>query len=121
MSAAPYFPFTPDKRRPDLFESLGWAEREGGPVEGVPGESAAGGGDTRATRDRDIQCRRDRVGLGSLDPARAPARDAAGFRRTIAARKRQAEAEQEFYDAVAAAEDAGDSWTVIGAALGVSR
>lgn len=63
----------------------------------------------------------DGVGLSSLDPARAPARDAAGFRRIIAARKRLAEAEREFHDAVAAAKDAGDSWTVIGAALGVSR
>ena len=63
MSADPYFPFTPDKWRPDLFEPLGWAEREGGPVEGVPGESAAGGGDTRATRERDTQCCRDRADL----------------------------------------------------------
>jgi len=63
----------------------------------------------------------DGVGLSSLDPARAPARDAAGFRRIIAARKRLAEAERELHDAVAAAKDAGDSWTVIGAALGVSR
>ena len=63
----------------------------------------------------------DGVGLSSLDPARAPARDAAGVRRIIAARKRLAEAERELHDAVAAAKDAGDSWTVIGAALGVSR
>ncbi|WKR23223.1 hypothetical protein AIF0345_3202 [Actinomyces israelii] len=63
----------------------------------------------------------DSAGLSSLDPARAPARDAAGFRRIIAARKRLAEAERELHDAVAAAKDAGDSWTVIGAALGVSR
>lgn len=34
-----------------------------GPVEGVPGESAAGGGDTRATRERDTRCRRDRADL----------------------------------------------------------
>ena len=45
----------------------------------------------------------DGVGLSSLDPARAPARDAAGFRRIIAARKRLAEAERELHDAVAAA------------------
>ena len=45
----------------------------------------------------------DNVGLSSLDPARAPARDAAGFRRIIAARKRLAEAERELHDAVAAA------------------
>ena len=33
----------------------------GGPVEGVPGESAAGGGDTRAMREHDTQCYRDRA------------------------------------------------------------
>jgi len=60
-------------------------------------------------------------GLGDLDPAKTRARDAVHFRRIVAARKRVAEAEQELRDAVQAARDAGDSWTVIGAALDSSR
>lgn len=41
-----------------------------------------------------------------------PARDAAGFRRIIAARQNLADAEQELRDAVHAARQVGDSWTV---------
>lgn len=63
----------------------------------------------------------DHVGLGSLDPAATSARDAAHFRRIIAARKNLAAAEQELRDAVQAARDAGDSWAVIGAALETTR
>ena len=60
-------------------------------------------------------------GLGDLDPATHEARDATHFRRIIAARQRIDEAEQELRDAVRAARGAGDSWTVIGAALDTTR
>jgi len=63
----------------------------------------------------------DTTGLGALGPSKAPARDAVHFRRILAARKKVADAEQELRDAVQAARDAGDSWTVIGAALDTSR
>ena len=64
---------------------------------------------------------RDHPGLDRLDPATHPARDAAPFRRIIAARNQVAEADRELHDAVRAAREAGDSWTVIGAALDISR
>lgn len=63
----------------------------------------------------------DQLGLYSVDPGTTSARDAVQFRRTIAARKNLAAAEQELHDAVHAARDAGDSWTVIGAALETTR
>ncbi|GAA1889075.1 hypothetical protein [Lapillicoccus jejuensis] len=62
-----------------------------------------------------------RTGLDQLDPATHPARDAAPFRRILAARDNLAEAEDELREAVAAAREAGDSWTVIGAALDITR
>lgn len=61
------------------------------------------------------------TGLDQLDPATRPSRDASHFRRIIAARQATEAAEQELRDAVRAARDAGDSWAVIGAALGVSK
>lgn len=63
----------------------------------------------------------DHTGLEELDVSRHPARDAANFRRIVAARRQIAVAQQELEDAVATARDAGDSWTVIGAALDISR
>lgn len=63
----------------------------------------------------------DHTGLDQLDVTTHPARDAAGFRRIIAARQNLADAEQELRDAVDAARQAGDSWTVIGAALDTTR
>jgi hypothetical protein len=63
----------------------------------------------------------DRTGLDTLEPSKTPARDAVHLRRIIAARKQVAEAEQELRDAVQAARDAGDSWTVIGAALDTTK
>lgn len=63
----------------------------------------------------------DRTGLDHLDPATHPARDAAHFRRIIAARANLATAERELRDAVHAARRAGDSWTAIGAALDTTR
>lgn len=56
-----------------------------------------------------------------LDPTTHPARDASGFRRIIAAREAVARSEDELRQAVADARAAGDSWTVIGAALDISR
>ncbi len=63
----------------------------------------------------------DSTGLDHLDVATHPARDAAHFRRIIAARRDLAAAEQELHDAVQSAREAGDSWTVIGAALDTTR
>lgn len=61
------------------------------------------------------------AGLDQLDVSTHPARDAAHFRRIIAARHNLTAAEQELRDAVTAAREAGDSWTVIGAALDTTR
>lgn len=63
----------------------------------------------------------DDTGLEQLDVAAHPARDAAHFRRIISARQTLSAAEQELRDAVQAAREAGDSWTVIGAALDTTR
>ena len=63
----------------------------------------------------------DKTGLDALDPQTDPGRDAVHFRRIRAARRHLAEAEQELHDAVKAAREAGDSWTVIGAALDTTR
>lgn len=63
----------------------------------------------------------DATGLDALAPSKVESRDALHFRKIIAARKKVAEAEHELRDAVQAARDAGDSWTVIGAALDTTR
>jgi hypothetical protein len=63
--------------------------------------------------------RKDDTGLDAVAPESL--RDASHFRRIIEARKGLDEAEKELRDAVAAARDAGDSWTVIGAALGTTK
>lgn len=68
-----------------------------------------------------LKTNHDRTGLDQLDPSTHPARDAASFRRIIAAQNQLADAEQELREAVRAARAAGDSWTVIGAALDISR
>jgi hypothetical protein len=68
-----------------------------------------------------LKANRDNTGLDQVDIATHPARDAAHFRRIIAARKDLAASEQELRDAVRAAREAGDSWTVIGAALDTTR
>jgi hypothetical protein len=65
--------------------------------------------------------RKDNTGLDQLEPATNPARDAMHFRRIIRARDALVAADAELHDAVRAARDAGDSWTVIGAALDISR
>ncbi|HEY9411758.1 MAG TPA: hypothetical protein VIP77_19420 [Jiangellaceae bacterium] len=59
--------------------------------------------------------------LDDLDPATTPARDAVHMRRIAAARKRLAASEQELRDAVAEARAAGDTWSMIGIALGTTR
>ena len=64
---------------------------------------------------------RDRAGLDQLDVGSHPARDAAHFRRILAARERLEAAEKELRDAGLPAREAGDSWTVIGAALDTTR
>lgn len=68
-----------------------------------------------------IQTHHTEHGLDELDPSTHPARSAAHFRRVLAARDQLGDAEQELRDAVAAARQAGDSWTVIGAALDTTR
>jgi hypothetical protein len=59
--------------------------------------------------------------LDAITSATHPARDAVHFRRIIAARKAVLAAEDELRAAVVAARDAGDSWTIIGAALDTTR
>lgn len=63
----------------------------------------------------------DASGLDSVSPATHDARDAAPFRRILAARDAVAEADAELREAVRAARKANFSWAVIGAALDVSR
>ena len=59
--------------------------------------------------------------LDAITPQTHPARDAQHFRRIIAAQQGVDDARAELAAAVQAARDAGDSWTIIGAALGTSR
>ena len=68
-----------------------------------------------------INTSHDTTGLDNLDPAVHPARDAVNFRRIRAAREHITHAEAELRDAVRAAREAGDSWTVIAAALDTTR
>jgi len=63
----------------------------------------------------------DSSGFDDIDPATHEARDASHFRRIIAARRQIDEANDELRAAVQAARAAGDSWTVIGAALDTTR
>ncbi len=59
--------------------------------------------------------------LDSIDPAQFDFRDASHVRAIIAAAGALATAEENLRKAVAEARAAGDSWTVIGAALGTSK
>ena len=59
--------------------------------------------------------------LASLDPAHLDFRDASHVRAIIAANEALTEAEEKLRKAVAEARAAGDSWTVIGAALDTSK
>ena len=68
-----------------------------------------------------IKTRPEETGLDALDPSTNPARDAVHFRRIQAARANLTAAEDDLREAVQAARDAGDSWTIIGAALNTTR
>jgi hypothetical protein len=59
--------------------------------------------------------------LDAIEPDPADARDASHMRRIIAANEALNAAQTELRDAVNAAREAGDSWAIIGLALGVSR
>lgn len=59
--------------------------------------------------------------LDQLDPATVEPRDASRVRAIIAAVEAETAAADALRKAVADARAAGDSWTVIGAALGTSR
>ena len=73
-----------------------------------------------ATHD-DIDYEREMQALDAITPATHPGRDAKYFRRIVAARHALAAAEDELLDAVRAAREAGDSWTIVGAAMGTTR
>ena len=66
-----------------------------------------------------MKARKDETGLDAVEPE--DLRDASGFRRMIQAKRGLEKAEQELRDAVAAARASGDSWTVIGAAMGTTK
>lgn len=61
------------------------------------------------------------TGLEDLDPAVTPAQDATHFRNIRAARANVEQAEADLRIAVQQSREAGDSWTVIGAALETTR
>ena len=63
----------------------------------------------------------DRTGLDHLDPATVPARDATHFRAIVAATDALEAANGALRAAVRDAREAGETWTVIGAALGISK
>ena len=65
--------------------------------------------------------RTDDNGLDHVTVETHPARDATHFRAILEAREQLDTAEAKLRTAVKAARDAGDSWTVIGAALDTSR
>lgn len=59
--------------------------------------------------------------LAKITPKTDKARDAVYFRRIVAARLGVKAAEENLRDAVLEARRAGDSWTIIAAALGTTR
>ena len=76
---------------------------------------------TKSAASGDIDDEQEMAALNAISPRTDPARDATHFRRIVSARSSLAMAETELISAVRAARDAGDSWTVIGAAMGTSR
>ena len=64
---------------------------------------------------------KDTTGLDGLSPKTHPARDAGGFRAIRSAMADVDTAEAALREAVRKARASGDSWAVIGAALGTSR
>ena len=71
--------------------------------------------------DNDIAYRNEISALDALAPAKVKARDATHFRAIIQAREAVDAANNGLRKAVADARAAGDSWTVIGAALETSK
>jgi hypothetical protein len=69
----------------------------------------------------DAELASEMAAFDAISPATHPARDATWFRAIIAARQGVDEAELNLRRAVAGARAAGDSWTVVGAALGVTK
>lgn len=63
----------------------------------------------------------DRTGLDDLDPGTVRSRDATHFRAIIAANDALGAADRGLRAAVRDAREAGETWTVIGAALGISK
>lgn len=63
----------------------------------------------------------DQTGLDELDPENAESRDASHFRELVAAAAAVRQSDERLHRAVARARQAGDSWTVIGSALGMTR
>ena len=61
------------------------------------------------------------TGLDMVSPATHPARDASHFRAIQEAARGLEDSNSQLMQAVAQAKSAGESWTVIGAALGISR
>ena len=59
--------------------------------------------------------------LDQLDPSTVEARDATHFRAIIAANQALTDAEDDLRQAVTDARAAGDSWAVVGAALGITK
>ena len=68
-----------------------------------------------------IKTRPEETGLDELDPGTNSARDAVHFRRIQTAHANLSAAEDDLRESVQAARDAGDSWTIIGAALNITR
>lgn len=60
-------------------------------------------------------------GIDTISPVTHPARDGSGFRAIRAAAKDLERAQSELRDAVDQARANGDSWTIIGTALGISK
>ena len=73
----------------------------------------------KAVTDIKMKARKDESGLDAVEPT--DLRDASGFRRIVQARKGLVAAEQELREAVVSARASGDSWTVIGAAMGTTK
>ncbi len=63
----------------------------------------------------------DPSGLDQVDPSTHPAREASHFREVLAANEAMMAARAHLDATVCAAREAGDSWTVIGLALGITK
>ncbi|MCG5431218.1 hypothetical protein LV457_02800 [Mycobacterium sp. MYCO198283] len=72
-------------------------------------------------RDKTTEATSAEAWLDSLDVNPADARDGRHMRRIAAAAKALGDADAELLAAVTAARQAGDTWAMIGTALGISR